>query len=108
MTAAPPVSLSPEARALLQERMAASGIARPVARIGMNMGGAAPKPSDPDGPDWTIRRRDLWVLSIGEEKIPDGDPRIVMVEGLPFVCEFFPMRFQVSAQDGKFRVAASA
>jgi hypothetical protein len=41
-------------------------------------------------------------------KVADGDPRLAIVDGLGFVCDFFPMRFDISVRDGQLRVAAAA
>jgi len=103
-----PVTLSEDARRMLQERMAASGIARPLLRIGM-AGSEPPKAGAEEGPDWTIRRRELWTVFVADEpEIADGDARIVMVDGLPFVCEYFPIRFDISVANGRLRVGATA
>ena len=104
-----PVTISDEAKALLRERMAASGLKRPLAWIAMNMPAAPPREGDEDEPDWTIRRRELWMLEVRDgEKIADGDPKLVVVDGLGFVSDFFPMRFDISARNGQFRVGAAA
>ena len=106
----PPVTISDEAKALLRERMAASGLTRPLAWIAMNMPERAKGlEADDDERDWTVRRRELWMLRIGEgEKIAEGDARLVMIDGLGFVCDFFPMRFDISVRGGQFRVGAAA
>ena len=105
----PPVTISDEAKALLRSHMASSGLKRPYAWIAMNMPEPAARPAGNDDADWTIRRRDLWSLRIDEgEKVDAGDPRLVMIDGLGFVSDFFPMRFDISAKDGHFRVAAAA
>jgi hypothetical protein len=109
----PPVTISEEALALLRGRMAASGLKRPLAWIAMNMPEAPPRPAGDDGDaddvDWTIRRRDLWTVQVRDgEKIAEGDPKVVVVDGIGFVSDFFPMRFDISASNGEFRVAAAA
>lgn len=105
-----PVTISDDAKALLRERMAASGHQRPVAWLAMNMPESKPKADgEDDDVDWTIRRRDLWALRVEEgATLKEGDPRLVMVDGLGFVSDFFPMRFDVSVSGGHFRVAAAA
>ena len=104
-----PVTISEEAKALLRERMAASGFKRPLAWIAMDMPKVEAKPGDEDDADWTIRRRELWVVRVAEgEKIAEDDPRLVVIDGLGFVSDFFPMRFDISARDGRFRVGAAA
>jgi hypothetical protein len=105
-----PVTLSEEAKSLLRARMASSGINRPFARIALQEPeGDAKRASNEDDADWTINRRDLWTLLVAEdESIADGDPRLVLVDGLIFVSDFFPIRFEISVKDGQFRVAASA
>ena len=103
------ITISDEARELLRAQMAQSGLKRPLAWIGMNMPAASPRPGAEDDTDWTIRRRDLWALLIKEgEAVADSDPRLVVVDGLRFASDFFPMRFDISAKDGHFRVAAAA
>ena len=103
-----PITISDEAKALLRSRMAASGLKRPLAWIAINTPETAVRDADSDV-DWTIRRRDLWMLRVAEgDKIADGDPRLVVVDGLGFVSDFFPMRFDISVKDGQFRVAAAA
>ena len=108
-----PVTISDEAKDLLRARMAESGLKRPFAWIAMNMPEPAARSAmpagDDDDVDWTIRRRDRWMLRVSEgDKIADTDPRLVVVDGLGFVSDFFPMRFDISAKDGHFRVAAAA
>lgn len=109
---ASPITISEEARGLLRAQMAASGFRRPLAWIAMDMPQAPARTAggdDDDDVDWTIRRRDLWTLRVAEgDQVADGDPRLAMVGGLGFVCDFFPMRFDISARDGRFRVAAAA
>ena len=100
-----PVTISEEAKALLAARMASSGFKRPVARIAMNMPAAPAKQGDEDDVDWTVRRRDLWAVRIEEG---EGASGIVLLDGMGFVCDFFPMRFDIAAKDGHFRVAAAA
>lgn len=108
-----PVTLSDEARDLLREQIAASGIARPFVRIGIRGAGdsrrAAAMDEDDDGPDWTIRRRDLWTVEVaGDERTAQNERRFVVVEGIRFACDFFPMRFDISVRNGRFLVAAFA
>ncbi len=103
------ITISEEAKALLRTRMAASGLKRPFAWIAINTPEGGPARDDDGDVDWTIRRRDLWMLRVQEgAEIADGDPRLVVVDGLGFVSDFFPMRFDISASDGHFRVAAAA
>jgi len=105
----PPITITDEAKALLRTRMASSGFTRPLAWIAMTVPAREPKPGDEDDADWTIRRRDLWALRVAEgQDVAEGDARLVMVDGLGFVCDFFPMRFDISAKDGRFSVAAAA
>jgi hypothetical protein len=104
-----PVTISDDAKALLRTLMGSSGFNRPHARIAMNMPEPAAGPPGDQDADWTIRRRDLWALRVEDgASIPEGDARRVVVDGLGFVCDFFPMRFDISAKDGHFRVAAAA
>ena len=105
-----PVTISDDAKALLRARMAESGLRRPLAWIAMSMPEASPRPAADDSDvDWTVRRRDLWTLNIAEgERIGNGDPRLVVVDGLGFVSDFFPMRFDISVKGGHFRIAAAA
>ena len=104
-----PITISEEAKALLRIRMASSGFTRPLARIAMNVPQREVRPGDEDDADWTIRRRDLWTLRVEEgQGVADGDPRLVMVDGLGFVCDLFPMRFDISARGDRFSVAAAA
>ena len=103
------VTISDEAKELLRARMAGSGFKRPLAWIAMNMPEASPRPGAEDDTDWTVRRRELWALNVRDgEKVAEGDPRLVIVDGLGFVCDFFPMRFDISVRDGQFRVGAAA
>lgn len=105
----PPVTISDEAKALLRSRMASCGLKRPLAWIAMDMPKTEPRPGDEDDVDWTIRRRELWILRVAEgDEIADGDPRLVVVDGLGFVSDFFPMRFDITVKDGRFRVGAAA
>ena len=103
-----PVTISEEAKDLLRARMAASGIARPLAWITMQEQEGDAEHTVNGGADWTIKRRDLWTLVVaGDDTIASDDPRLVIVDGLPFVSDFFPMRFDISVRDGRFRVAAA-
>ena len=103
------ITISEDAKALLRERMASSGLERPLAWIAINTPESHAVRDDDDDVDWTIRRRDLWMLRVKEGKaIADGDPKLVLIDGLGFVSDFFPMRFDISAKDGNFRVAAAA
>ncbi|MEO7742556.1 MAG: hypothetical protein ABIR98_06455 [Usitatibacter sp.] len=104
-----PITISEEARALLQARMAESGFRRPLAWIDMKTQEVAVRPGAENDADWTVRRRDLWSLRVAEgEEVPDADARLVTVDGLGFVSDFFPMRFDISVKGGHFRVAAGA
>ena len=105
----PPVTISEEAKELLRARMASSGITRPLARIAMQETEGDASPTSGSAVDWTIKRRSLWTLVIAADAtIADNDPGIVLVDGLAFVSDFFPMRFDISVKDGQFRVAAAA
>jgi len=102
------VTISEEAKELLRARMAASGLARPLAWIALNQPETHPRDDDDDA-DWTVRRRELWALDVRDGgRVADGDPRLAIVDGLGFVCDFFPMRFDISVRDGQFRVGAAA
>ena len=104
-----PVTISEDAKDLLRARMASSGIARPLVWITMQGPEGDVKRTSNGDVDWTINRRDLWtLLVVGDDRIADDDPRLVLVDGLPFVSDFFPIRFEVSVKDGTFRVAAAA
>jgi hypothetical protein len=103
-----PVTISEDAKDLLRARMASSGISRPLARITMQEPQGDAKSSSDEEVEWTIKRRDLWTLLVaGDDAIADDDARLVRVDGLLFVSDFFPIRFDISVKDGQFRVAAS-
>ena len=103
-----PVTISEDAKVLLRARMASSGINRPLARIAMQEPQGDAKSTSDDEVEWTIKRRDLWTLLVaGDDAIADDDARLVRVDGLLFVSDFFPIRFDISVKDGQFRVAAS-
>ena len=103
-----PVTISEDAKLLLRARMASSGIMHPVARITIQEAEGDSTRAANGAIDWTIQRRDLWALVVTEHEVAEGDPRLVVVDGLRFVSDFFPIRFEVSVKDGKFRVAAAA
>jgi len=103
------VTVTEEALAILRERVAASGIARPVVRIDMGEIVGAPPDADVDDKEWTNKRKELWRLEVAAgDGIADGDSRIAEAAGLRFVSDFFPIRFDITVKDGKLRVAASA
>jgi hypothetical protein len=103
-----PVTISEDAKVLLRALMASSGINRPFARIAMQEPQDDVKRASSDDVEWTIKRRDLWTLLVaGDDAIADDDTRLVRVDGLLFVSDFFPIRFDISVKDGQFRVAAS-
>jgi hypothetical protein len=104
-----PVTISDDAKTLLRERMEASGFERPLAWIAFAEQPPDARPPDDSDVDWTVKRRDLWALRVGEGAgIAGIDARVVMVDGLGFVCDFFPMRFDISLREGQFRIAAAA
>ena len=106
---AAPVTLSADARQLLLERFAASGIVRPLAMIKINEPATDKLEEGAENDvDWTIKRRDLWTVVIVDRAIRDDDPRIAVVDGVRFISDFFPIRFDISVRDGKFAVAATA
>ena len=107
----PLVTLTREAEAMLRERIDGSGFARAVIRIDMaEPVGGRPDPFDiEDDREWTNKRKELWTLSVGAgDGIPDGDSRIVVADGIRFVSDFFPIRFDISVKEGRLLVAASA
>ena len=110
MTAEPsPVTISDDAKQLLRERMAASGTANPIALLTMTGMEPAKPAADNDDVDWTIQRRDLWTLVVVDgASRSDGGAKAVVVDGLRFASDYFPIRFDISATKGRFRVAAAA
>jgi hypothetical protein len=103
-----PVTISEDAKDLLRARMASSGISRPLARITIQEPEGDAKRATSDDLEWTIKRRDLWTILVArDDAIADDDARLVRVDGLLFVSDFFPIRFDISVKNGQFRVAAS-
>lgn len=106
------VTISEDAKALLRARMDASGIARPVVWIAMAEpvgGGRRFAAGEEDDDDWTHKRKELWVLQVApDEGIGEKDARLAVAEGIRFVSDFFPIRFEITLKDGRLRVAAAA
>ena len=107
----PLVTLTEEAQAMLHERVDASGFARAVVRIDMGEPVAGrPDPFDlEDDREWTNKRKELWTLTVvADEGMADDDARIAHANGIRFLSDFFPIRFDISVKEGKLLVAASA
>ena len=105
------MTLTEEAEAMLRSRIEASGHARAVIRIDMaEPVGGRPDPFDlEDDREWTNKRKELWTLTVDAgQGIADDDARVAHVDGIRFVSDFFPIRFDISVKEGRLLVAASA
>ena len=107
----PLVTLTAEAQAMLRERIEASGIANAVIRIDMAEPVAGrPDPFDlEDDREWTNKRKELWTLTVAvDEGLSETDPRLAQADGVRFLSDFFPIRFDISVKEGRLLIAASA
>jgi hypothetical protein len=69
-----------------------------------------PDPFDlEDDREWTNKRKELWTLTVAaDEGIPEADARLAHADGIRFLSDFFPIRFDISVKEGRLLVAASA